>query len=97
MAEEIMVCRDKLEMKWKEIGQCYIHGAEAAFIDDPKEKQELIDTITRRVRLWVAKNEKISALKMQMEQARNGKFKNAVFGIATVLSSYILIRGINQL
>ena len=96
MAEEIDVCRNKLDMSWKEIGQCDIYGAEAAFIDDPKQKKELVDTITRRVNLWVNKQEKLTAQKLQIQQERNGKIKSAVLGIATVISSYLVYRAFQR-
>lgn len=97
MAEEIDVCRNKLEMSWKEIGQCDINGAEAAFIDDPKEKQEVIDIVTKRVNLWIDKQRKLEQQRLQIEQERNGKFKTTVFGVTTVISSYLLYRGISRI
>ena len=96
MAEEIDVCRNKLDMSWREIGQCDIMGAQAAFIDDPKEKQELIDTITRRVNLWVDKQEKLTAQKLKIDQERNGKIKSTVLGVTTIISSYLVYRAYSQ-
>lgn len=76
--EEIDICHNKMDMSWDEIGQCFIRGAQAAFIDDPKEKQKLIDTVTRRVAVWVGKQKKLSAEKAHSEQLRKGMIKSII-------------------
>ena len=96
MAEEIDVCRKKLDMDWNQIGQCFINGAQAAFIDDPKEKQKLVDTVTKRVNIWISKQQKKSAQKLQIERERNAKFKTAIFGVTSIISSYLLYRAISK-
>ena len=90
--EEIDVARNKLEMSWKEIGDCFIRGIQAAFIDDPIEKQQLIDIITKRVNIWVKKQEQNDEYQLSLRKSRGEKFKKMVFGVSTIISSYILYR-----
>ena len=97
MAEEIDVCRNKLDMSWKEIGQCDINGAQAAFIDDSKEKQQLIDIVTRRVNLWVNEQERLTTERLRIEHERNGKIKSTILGITTIISSYLLYRALQKM
>ena len=94
MAEEIAVCRDKLEMSWSEIARCAIRGAEAAFIDDPKEKAHLIETVRVRSQKWAEiQNRKIT-------NSAVGKAVNRTsFGVVAAMTlavGFIIFRRINK-
>lgn len=93
---EIAICRNKLDMSWNQIGQCFIRGAQAAFIDDPQQKKALIDTVTRRVNVWVAKQKQISAEQAHQSQVRKGMLKTGIlagwavmFGLITKWNTVI--------
>ena len=91
-AEEIDVCRNKLGMTWREIGECDIRAAEAAFVDDVSEKKELIEIITKRVNLWIEKKEKIDV--ERAEKDRN--LRISMVGVTVAVFSFILYRNITR-
>ena len=90
MDEEVAVSHDKLDMSWEQIAQCFIRGAQAAFIDDPKAKQALIDTVTRRTNAWVQKQNRISAEKAHKEHVRKGMMKTSIIAAWVALSGCIM-------
>ena len=92
MAEEIAVARHKLGMSWLQVAQCAIRGAEAAFIDDAKEKQRLIETVRRRATRWADEQQRQEAAQSKAAQQRNAKMTTALLGVAALVSGYILYR-----
>ena len=52
MKQEINICKEKFGMNWKQIGQCFINAAKASFLKG-KEKDELVELVQKRVKLWV--------------------------------------------
>ena len=57
MQQEINIARYKLLLSWKQIGNLFINGAKFSFLPN-KQKQELIQLITKRVDNWVDQQEK---------------------------------------
>jgi len=87
---ETVICHHKMDMSWEQIAECFIRGAQAAFIDDPQEKQALIDTVTRRAEYWVKRQKRISAAKSQKELARKGMLKSMIIAGWITLSGCIV-------
>ena len=52
MAQEIQIAKEKFDMSWKQIGQCFINAAKACFLKG-KDKQLLIDIVETRVNKWL--------------------------------------------
>ena len=88
------MCRNKLGMSWREIGECNIRAAEAAFIDDPNEKQALIDIVSHRVNLWIEKQEKSDIERRKRQNIKDQNFKAALIGFAFVASSYFVSKNL---